>query len=327
MAYHLDSTTASTGGFFHVPHTYTPTLPYNERRHFDTPRVHVPPAEVDYHEGKPSIQITRARFNQVSTDYGSPAFINSLAACHELTMTHNMLSWKYEMRRAGQRILPFLSLGPSSVARDVPYLKAEGVTLMIAVRSLKAVETRPTFLNPTTFSAASGIPTLAFDFDSTYDFISGFRPIIRHINDHLEATCTTDHIKSSHDISGRVLVFCESGNDRSSLLVAAYLIVIYGVTAFSAIQIVQSQRFCISMSDDMKNILVDLQHIVQAERSSPTPETFEGAFSRATESRSPLGKKRNIEQLDSDDEMEDELCGVSDVISRKGIPPFVDAAD
>lgn len=327
MAFHLDPTAAGKGAYFHLPPTYTPTLPYNERRHFETPRIHVPPAEVDYHEGKPSLQITRVEFNQVSTSYGSPTFINSLAACHELAMTHNMLSWQYEMRRAAQHILPFLSLGPSSAARDIPSLRTEGVSLMIAVRSLKAVEARPAFLNPTSFSSSSGIPTLAFDFDSTYDFISGFRPVIKHINDHLEATCTAKPITSSHDISGRVLIFCESGNDRSSVLVAAYLIVIYGVSAFSAIQIVQSQRFCISMSDDMKNILINLQYIVQAERISPTPETIQGNLSRTAESRSPLGQKRNIKQLDSDDEMEDELYSISDATPRKGIAPFVDAAD
>ena len=177
-----------------------------------------------------------------------------------------MLTWQYEMRRNAQFILPFLLLGPSSAARDAAFVKETGVTLLVAARASKSVRTRATFLDPANFASSTGIATWTFDFDHPAEFISLVKTTIRAINNHLEATCVPTSTQDNQEVRGKALIFCESGNDRSALLVAAYLMVVYGLSAIAAIHVVSSQRFCITLNDDMKNILLDLQTITSAER-------------------------------------------------------------
>lgn len=240
-----------------------------------------------------------------------------------------MLSWRYEMRRAAQPVLPYLYLGPSSAARDHAFLEASGITLMVAVRSIKAVQARPAFLNPASFASSSGIPTLSFDFDSTYDFVSKSRSIIRSINEHLEQTCTQLPVGNVNDVAGKVLIFCESGNNRSPILVAAYLMVIYGVDAFSAIHVIQSQRFCITMSDDLKNVLLDLQQILEAQRtvSAARAGSVQVPSAPGRRSHSAVCSKRNLDDMETSDEgMEADSPEYGSSCSiREGVAPFTDS--
>lgn len=310
---------------------YTQSFPYSDKRQFESPRVHVPPPILDYQDGKPSFRVESDTFKHTSSEYGNPVLLDSLRSCHSLHMIHSMLSWRYEMRRAAQAVLPYLYLGPSSAARDHAFLQASGINLMIAVRSVKAVQARPAFLNPTSFVLTSGIPTLSFDFDSTYDFVSKLRSIIKSINEHIEQTCTKLPVEHVSDITGKVLIFCESGNNRSPVLVAAYLMIIYGVDAFSAIHVIQSQRFCITMSDDLKNVLLDLQHILEAQRtvSAAKAQSIELPTLPSQPSHSPVRAKRNLDDMEvSDEDMEPgspqhgSSCSI-----REGVAPFADFAD
>ncbi|KAK5048029.1 hypothetical protein LTR84_006219 [Exophiala bonariae] len=314
-----------------IPSPYTQSFPYSDKRQFESPRVHVPPPILDYQDGKPSFHVTTDTFKHTNAEYGNPVLLDSMRSCHSLHMIHSMLSWRYEMRRAAQPVLPYLYLGPSSAARDHAFLEASGITLMIAVRSVKAVQARPAFLNPASFILTSGIPTLSFDFDSTYDFVSKLRSIIKSINEHIEQTCTKLPVETVSDIAGKVLIFCESGNNRSPVLVAAYLMIIYGVDAFSAIHVIQSQRFCITMSDDLKNVLLDLQHILEAQRTvSAAKAQSTDLYSLPSQlSRSPLSAKRNLDDMEaSDDDMESDSSeyGLSCSI-REGVAPFTDSGD
>lgn len=311
-----------------VSSTYIQSFPYSDKRQFESPRVHVPPPILDYQDGKPSFNVAADTFEHTSSEYGNPAFLDSLRSSHSLHMIHSMLSWRYEMRRAAQPVLPYLYLGPSSAARDPTFLEGSGITLMVAVRSIKAVQARPAFLNPASFVSKSGITTLSFDFDSTYDFVSKLRFIIRAVNEHLEQTCAKVPMENVNDVGGKVLIFCESGNNRSPVLVAAYLMIIYGVSAFSAIHIIQSQRFCITMSDDLKNVLLDLQHILEAQRTVSATNAGSVDISRlpGQSTHSSMRTKRNLDDMDtSDEEMEadspdDEACSI-----REGVAPFADS--
>ncbi|KEF57837.1 uncharacterized protein A1O9_05758 [Exophiala aquamarina CBS 119918] len=309
-----------------VSSSYTQSFPYSDKRQFESPRVHVPPPILDYKDGKPSFIVAADEFEHISTDYGNPVFLDSIRSCHSLHMIHSMLSWRYEMRRAAQPVLPYLYLGPSSAARDPISLRASGITLMVAVRSTKAVQARPAFLNPASFVTNSGISTISFDFDSTYDFVSKLRLIVRAVNEHLEQTCVKMPVENVADIGGKVLVFCESGNNRSPVLVAAYLMIIYGVSAFSAIQVIQSQRFCITMSDDLKNVLLDLQHILEAQRTVSASRTgsVEVPGLSGQTSRTSMGTKRNLDDMDTSDEDMGADSPADDVSSREGVAPFAD---
>jgi serine/threonine/tyrosine-interacting protein len=68
----------------------------------------------------------------------------------------------------------------------------------------------------------------------------------------------------------RVLVFCESGNEKSAAVVAAYMMASFQeVDASTAMLAIQARRFCCSFGSydtSFKNILVNYGDILQAQR-------------------------------------------------------------
>ena len=65
---------------------------------------------------------------------------------------------------------------------------------------------------------------------------------------------------------GKVLVYCESGNDRSAALVAAYIMEMYGLDLVRTIQLLQNQRFCVAFDDEMKALLGNYADLLAARR-------------------------------------------------------------
>lgn len=318
---------------YHQAAPYVQTIPYSDKRMFESPRVQVPPPSLDYRNGRPSFRVPGNAYEGTSNEYGNPTFLRALNACHELAMNHMMLSWNYEMRRTAQPILPFLFLGPSNPAKDINFVKQNGITLMVAVRSTKAVQARPTFLDPSVFPSSAGLATMTVDFESPQDFMAKLRPTLRAINHHLESTCVKIPMQNVNDVRGKVLVFCESGNDRSPVLVAAYLMCVFGVSAFSAIHIIQSQRFCITMSDEMKNMLLALQEIIKAERQISASNSASGLSDERRDKENHSASLRRPVKRGVDDVYGTDVdCshGVSegeDVDIRGGVAPFADMLD
>lgn len=311
---------------------YVPAHGYSDKRQLEAPRVSVPPPALNYDTGKPTFHVQVVPFNQTSEQYGNPDFLRALVSTHNLDLTHSMLTWQYEMRRNAQAILPFLLLGPSSVARDLAFVKNTGITLLVAARATKSVRTRATFLDPATFASSTGIATWTFDFDHPAEFISLVKPTIRAINNHLEATSIRTSTQSVQEVRGKVLIFCESGNDRSALLAASYLMIVYGVSAIAAIHMVSSQRFCITLNDDMKNILLDLQTITSAERQVSEANATTAPFVSPPDPNGNLAfrlrrpAKRNIDDFDiSDEDMANDADRVPSPDFREGVAPFADA--
>jgi hypothetical protein len=57
---------------------------------------------------------------------------------------------------------------------------------------------------------------------------------------------------------------CETGNDRSAAVVAAYLMAMYGLDTVQAVQFMQLQRFCVALGDDFKFQLQTYGDILRA---------------------------------------------------------------
>ena len=224
-----------------------------------------------------------------------------------------MLSWEYNMRRAAQAILPFLLLGPSTVARDIEYVRDTGITMMISVRSAVAARAAPKYLDASTFASSAGLTTITLDLDSPYDLITRLPQTLKAMNDHLEKSCIRGPSGSIESIRGKILVFCESGNERSTALVAAYLMVFFGVGVVNAMQIIQSQRFCIAPEDGMKNMLTTFEDILKAKREV----TIQHSLDIVKKS-----SKRHVDMIyNEDDEMMDgDGSGEDD--ARKDWAPF-----
>lgn len=226
-------------------------------------------------------------------------------------------NWKYESRRQAQRIVDWLYLGANVAIRDLRALQRKGITMIIVAR-----DSRMMTWNQKSCDLAEqelGIKTLYIDVNSTHQLISGFPQAIRAINEHLLAVHQSRTDNTTH---GKVLVTCETGNDRSAAIVAAYLIAVLGCPLARALHFVTIQRFCAAFDDNLKRMLNNWEDLVRA---------------RATVARgqprdpSPYPKtKRGFEDtmdVDSASEHEGALPDGDRFEGRNGFVPFRDMVD
>jgi serine/threonine/tyrosine-interacting protein len=230
--------------------------------------------------------------------------------------------WKYEWRRTAQPILTFLHLGPSSAAKDIEYLRREGITMLLVVRDTATA--RVSLLSGDKMAKELGIESRAVDVAGNPELIAAFPRAIKTINDHLIAvyrhnaargTIRPDFLPVT---PGRVMVFCESGNERSAVVVAAYLMFMYKLNLIEAIQYVQSQRFCVAFDDGLKNLLQSYNDLLDAQRSVISASTM-SSKSKA---------KRGRDEI-SEDDMDVDLDRGDDEArfgSRSTFAPFYDNA-
>lgn len=321
---------------------YVPAHEYILRRP-SPPRLAIPPPTLDYSNGYPEIKITQPGSHDFEiSDFAYPGFLNTVTYGN-FTTTHKMLDWSYEQRRKAQMILPFLFLGPSIAAKDHEFIRREGITLLLAIRDTKSAKAR--LLSGAKVAGGLGIAADDVDVAGNQELIAALPRAIRGINNHLAevhsrhlSTSTQSDASNETEFMGKVLVFCESGNERSAGVVAAYLMAMYNMTVVQAIQLVQSQRFCISMEDSMKLILQNFEAILEAKRdvtrskrnvetashsvpaSSSTPEWIGGLGADRR------GKRTIDDAYDSDTEMGEgyEQLDYGRFVERWGRAPFED---
>ena len=172
-----------------------------------------------------------------------------------------------------QQILPFLYLGPMAAARDRAFLQREGITMVIAVRNTMSALAK---LLGSKVAQEMGIEARNIDVAGNQELIAAFPGAIALINKHLstmyqiqqarEAQATAGVQGHSPYTPGKVLVFCESGNERSATLVTAYIMAMYSVDLIKAVQIVQAQRFAVAFDDSLRNLLSTYEIILRAKR-------------------------------------------------------------
>lgn len=318
---------------------YVRTQQYDDKQVLEPERILIPPPSLDFTSGASTLDVSDSvkQFNHLNGSCGNPNFLRSIREHHTLKMSHVLLDWKYSNRSSAQAILPFLFLGPGSAAQNQTFIQSTGITMMIAVRSGITATKMPRYLDPSLMRSGKDLESMTVDLDSAFDLIQKVRRVVKSINDHLERSCTQIPITSLEDVRGKVLVFCESGNERSTTLVCAYLMILFGLDAVTAVQVVQSQRFSIDVKDDMKSMLFDFENILVAERQVAQQEQLRlqcvSELSQQSKSVPTLSKssKRSIEEAydeDNDDEMEDiENAYCPDNSGRRvGSAPFADAA-
>ncbi|MCJ1256523.1 hypothetical protein MMC24_004344 [Lignoscripta atroalba] len=267
-----------------IPHS--PALDWSYRAP-SPPRITVPPPTLDGH-GVPDITIGNGSpFDFESNGFANSDFLNTVTYGDFMTENH-MLDWKYEQRRMAQAILPFLYLGPLSAARDRQYLQREGISMVLAVRNTMSAQAR---LLGSKAAVELGIQSLAIDVAGNQELIAAFPKAIDAINAHLTTMyqrqqSNTSADNSSEQITGRlkpgkVLVFCESGNERSAAVVAAYIMAMYSMDLIKTIQVVQAQRFCVSFDDSLKTLLQSYDTILRAKRDIVQYEGLRRADNKA----------------------------------------------
>lgn len=231
--------------------------------------------------------------------------------------------WKYSSRRNAQAILPFLFLGPSSAARDIEALRASGITLLLFVRDASMVQSQ--FLSGEKVAAQLGIETVAVDVRGNTELIASLPRVIELINDHI-CNIFQHRVQSgmaAADLAavGKVLICCESGNERSATVAAAYLMDMYNLDEIRALQYVQDRRFCVAYDDGLKHLLRAYSDLLQARNSLGGGDLEHGRI--ALSSRPKRGRD------DMDDDMEVDTVQLDDVERfgrRAAFTPFRDVS-
>jgi len=258
------------------------------------PHIHIPPTPEDQ-------QIILPFSDEFISDDLNREVLNHII---EGYYTPRKTDWRYEWRRQAQRILGFLYLGPSAAARNIEYLKQEGITMLLLIRDSKSAMAN--FLSGEKVAKQLGIEAAHVDVTDTQHLTHRLRDAVSIINRHLVSQYQQRHTSDPEEtIWGKVLVFCESGNERSATVVASYLMSMYDVDLVGAIQYVQAQRFCVAFDDGLKNLLLNYQQLVEAERMTTRARRqiqVQATMSKAKRGRDDMDEDTEMDMDQADDE-------------------------
>ncbi|KAL8761385.1 MAG: hypothetical protein Q9184_002480 [Pyrenodesmia sp. 2 TL-2023] len=298
------------------------------------PRLMIPPPPLDT-KGAPDVSIhlnSNHKFD--SSGFSNTQFLE--------TVTHGdcstkapMHEWKYENRWKAQRILPFLFLGPISAARSYDFLRQNGITMVLAVRDTKSAHAK---LLGSKAATALNITYSTIDTAGHQELIAALPRGIETINTHLSVMyqqMQNNPVSDKASPPGKVLVFCESGNERSAAMVVAYIMAMYSMDFTKAIQYVQAQRFAVAFNDATKFLLRNYAFILSAKRDvyrsqQASANLAPGALAEGNPSMSRKASKRTLDDaFDDADDMEVDWNGVrADPMQEKrmGAAPFLNGA-
>ncbi|KAI1206473.1 phosphatases II [Annulohypoxylon truncatum] len=249
-------------------------------------------------------------------------------------------NWTYESRRIAQPILDFVYLGPSSVARDREWLRKTGITMLLAARDAKMADIR--LMATDRVAQELGIQSEYVDVSGYNELIRAFPSVVRTINNHMLDVFRGQRINNANMQvedgkmvipqekfqRGKVLVFCETGNDRSAGVVVAYLMSVFGLSMVEACQFVNFKRFCVSIADDLKYVLQSYEGILSAQRVVHQHELSSITNQDTGESMKTRTKRRFADTVDQDEEMGETDDGMAldydRFMGRRSFVPFVD---
>lgn len=287
-------------------HEYSYRLP-------TAPRIVVPPPTLT--ADLPPLSVLGSAIEDVDT-----SFLQGLNL-EDIIQKNSLLEWAYERRRQAQMILPWLYLGPMVAAKDKTFLEREGITMVLAIR------TQPNSMVGA-IQAAAGVclEVSTVEAANYHVLIAKFGETARMINQHVARVRERSMQTTGEPTLGKVLVFCESGNEKSAAVVAAYLMdTLKNFDYIKAMQVCQAQRFCVNFDDTIKNILRSHWDIVQARR---TVAEIRDSEDMPAASSVPSKQKRRMERtVDQDDMDMDEGVDESDSLRFAGrdVTPFHDA--
>ncbi|KAK9480848.1 protein-tyrosine phosphatase-like protein [Lipomyces japonicus] len=192
--------------------------------------------------------------------------------------------WRYESRRLAQQIDSHLWLGPMSSARDKQFLTDNGISMTLAVTTLQAGQIIVSRLQNKEDHRLLPVTTL--------------QDLVRILPEAI------DLIQHVRDRGSSLLLYCETGNEKSAAVAVAYIMSSTGWDLIRSIQFVQSKRYCVALDEPTKFHLQAFEMIIRAQ----------GQVSSSPSRKADL--RRTIDDLyESSDSS-------SDV--REGIAPFVD---
>jgi serine/threonine/tyrosine-interacting protein len=267
------------------------------------PRIVVPPPTLTTDMPGLSVGSTAAAAGGGGGD--GLGFLRTLDLAHIL-QTNTLLEWSYERRRQAQMTLPWLYLGPMVAAKDRDFLAREGISMLLAVRAQDRTMTGALQAGRDVCVEVATIEVPTF-----HDLIGRFAETTRAINTHVARYREHALQTTGQPTLGKVLVFCESGNEKAAAVVAAYLMeTLTDFDHVKAMQVCQAQRFCVNFDDTLKNILRSYWDILQARRSVAyfnatwTPTNGFNPPAPAAKQKRTIESTREVEDVDMDSDLD-----------------------
>ncbi|KAF3917337.1 hypothetical protein ABW21_db0200862 [Orbilia brochopaga] len=317
------------------------------------PRILVPPPTLindPVNRSRVGVRQSSPYLNQSGSNAASISSSQLLA--NSGILPASVQDWRYESRREAQQILPHLYLGPLAAAKNLDFLRRENITLLIAVRyhvtaqggllnAYKEIAKDPELSTKINFQCV--------DVSGNPELIASFPVASKAIDDHLYRFALPDFARRRLDglpnpppNPGKTLVYCESGNERSAAVCAAYIMQHIDCSAVQAIQVIQGRRFCVCFDDAMKYLLTGYEPIWMARRDverqlaneRAVPQTISqlslqdnGGAMESSFAPPPKKSKRGIEEAYDEDGEEDDLNDhdAARFEKREGVAPFSDS--
>ena len=127
---------------------------------------------------------------------------------------------------------------------------------------------------------------------------------------------------------GATLVFCESGNERSAVVVASYIMQHFEANMVHAVQLVQGWRLSVSFDDNCQQALATWESIYKSKRDVQNAQRAQASVPFALGITKAV-RKRGFEAYANDEE---DIAvvgshGAADFARRSGVAPFKDISN
>lgn len=281
------------------------------------PIIHVP---LQQHSGSKNHSIVPSRRPVKFAQLTDVEF--SIITGNRIQTAKHRDGWPYEWRRNAHSILDFLYLGPTSVFRDEKFMQREAFSMMIIVRDARAPRD---YRSARAAAAQLGISQVYIDVNPDNQLPSFYR-MVNTVNNHLlyvnglSASGSEDASPTVRRPMGKILVTCDSGNDLSPTLVAAYLMLMYGLSMESGFGYVILQRFCCVFDGRSKESLRTWQELIEASAAVVSNSQHHAATMEPALETKP---KRRFDTMLSEEKTFADCWPVGDCERFEGRPTFV----
>lgn len=231
--------------------------------------------------------------------------------------------WKYIMRREAQAILPFLWIGPASTARNAEYLKENGITLLLGIRTTHPSHTL--IVNGTRAAEKLGIQCEHIAVDGLNELVRLMPNIIRGINEHV-CRCPRHAPPTETPKLNKAMVFCETGNEKSLAVVVGYLMAMVGLDLATAAHNVQARRLCANFDESQRYMLASFEALLNAQRDVARAHEAQSLAPESPGSTQQARRKRSFVDagMEMDNANGDGAAGLGNDEVRQQPPPFCD---